>query len=78
MAAVIIGDSQTKYLHRYVSDFNIPTLSYSGYRIEDLALNDTINLAFSQFEVRQNKFPKGFIIKILYKKLFDGIDPTSP
>ena len=51
MATVIIGDSQNKYLHRNVRDFGIPMPSYSDYKIEELALDDTINSAFSRFEV---------------------------
>ena len=40
MATVIITDSQIKYLHHNVRYFGIPTPSYSGYKIEELALND--------------------------------------
>ena len=51
MTTVTIGDSRIKYLHCNVRDFGIPALNYSGYKIEELALDDTINLAFSRFEV---------------------------
>ena len=54
MAAVIIGDSQNKYLNRYVGTFDMPTLSYSGCQIEELALENEVNVAFSQFEVGQS------------------------
>ena len=54
MAAVVIGDSQIKYLHRYVDKFDIPTMSFSGFRIEKLVHQKEVNVAFSKFEVRQS------------------------
>ena len=51
MATVIIRDSHIKKLHRNVRDVGFPTLSYSGYMIEELALDDTINSAFPRFDV---------------------------
>ena len=54
MAAIVIGDSQIKYLHRYVDKFDIPTMSFSGFRSEELVHQKEVNVAFSKFEVRQS------------------------
>ena len=70
MTTVIIGDSQIKYLHYNVRDFGIPTLSFSGYKIEELALDDTINSAFSQFEVGPcYLFTMHVLVSLLYNSM---------